>query len=56
MQYVSTPEKMNIPRAPSQNMDSRMHLKNGRSTGNGAYVPKGLTSRVMVAGTPKVGF
>jgi hypothetical protein len=31
-----------------------MHFKNGRSAGNGAYVWKGTTSRVMVASKPKV--
>jgi hypothetical protein len=31
------------------NTTSRMHLKNGRSAGNGAYAQKGITSRVMVA-------
>jgi hypothetical protein len=34
-------------------MTSRMHLKHGRSTGNGAYMQKGPTSRVMVASRPK---
>jgi hypothetical protein len=33
-----------------------MHLQNGRSAGNGAYVRKGTTSRVMVANRPKVRF
>jgi hypothetical protein len=33
-----------------------MHLKHGRSAGNGAYVWKGTTSRVMVASRPKVSF
>jgi hypothetical protein len=33
-----------------------MHLKNGRSSGNGAYAQKGITSRVMVANRPKVSF
>jgi hypothetical protein len=31
-------------------------FKNGRSTGNGAYVRKGTTSRVMVASMTKVSF
>jgi hypothetical protein len=31
-------------------------FKNGRSFGNGAYARKGSTSRVMVAGRPKVSF
>jgi hypothetical protein len=31
-------------------------FKNGRSTGNGAYVPKGNTWRVMEASRPKVRF
>jgi hypothetical protein len=31
-----------------------MHLKNGRSSGNGAYVQKGITSRVMVVSTKLV--
>jgi hypothetical protein len=40
---------------PSQNRTSRMHLKNGRSTGNDACVQKGTTSRVvMEASRPKV--
>jgi hypothetical protein len=33
-----------------------MHLKNGRSTGNGAYARKGTALRVMVASRPKVIF
>jgi hypothetical protein len=33
-----------------------MHLKNGRSTGNVAYVWKGTTLRVMVPSRPKVSF
>jgi hypothetical protein len=31
-----------------------MHLQNGGSAGNDAYVQKGTTSRVMVASRPKV--
>jgi hypothetical protein len=31
-------------------------FKNGRSTGNGAYTQKGITSREMEASRPKVGF
>jgi hypothetical protein len=31
-----------------------MHLKNGKSPGNGAYARKGITSRVMVATRSKV--
>jgi hypothetical protein len=31
-------------------------FKNGRSTGNGAYLWKWTTSRVMVASRPKVSF
>jgi hypothetical protein len=31
-------------------------FKNGRSAGNGAYAPKGTTSRVMLASRPKVRF
>jgi hypothetical protein len=30
--------------------------KNGRSSGKGAYVQKGITSRVMVVSRPKVSF
>jgi hypothetical protein len=37
-------------------MTSRMHLKSGRSTGNGAYAQNGTSSRVMVASSPKVSF
>jgi hypothetical protein len=33
-----------------------MCLQNGRSTGNGAYVQKGTTSRMMVASRFKVSF
>jgi hypothetical protein len=33
-----------------------MHLKNGRSAGNGAYAQKGTTWRVMVASSPKIIF
>jgi hypothetical protein len=33
-----------------------MHLKNGRSAGNGAYARKGTTSKVMVASRLKVSF
>jgi hypothetical protein len=33
-----------------------MHLKNGRSAGNGAYEQKETFSRVMVASRPKVSF
>jgi hypothetical protein len=40
----------------SQNKTSRMHLKNGRSAGNGAYMREGTTSRVMVANRPKLVF
>jgi hypothetical protein len=39
---------------PSQKKTFSMHLKNGRSTGNGEYARKGTTSRVMVASRPKV--
>jgi hypothetical protein len=35
-------------------MTSRMHLKNGRSAGNSAYMQKGTTLRAMVAIKPKV--
>jgi hypothetical protein len=31
-----------------------MHLKNGRSAGNGAYTQKGATLRVMLASMCKV--
>jgi hypothetical protein len=31
-------------------------FEKGRSAGNGAYVRKGTTSRVMVANSPKVNF
>jgi hypothetical protein len=31
-----------------------MHLKNGRSVGNGAYTREGTTSRVIVASRLKV--
>jgi hypothetical protein len=40
----------------SQNTTSRMHLKNIRSVGKGAYVRKRTTSRVMVASRPKIKF
>jgi hypothetical protein len=33
-----------------------MNLKNGRSTGNGAYVWKGATARVIMASRHKVSF
>jgi hypothetical protein len=33
-----------------------MHLKNGRSAGNGAYTWKGTTLRLMVANRPKISF
>jgi hypothetical protein len=33
-----------------------MHLKNGRSSGNGAYAQKGTALRVMVANSPKFSF
>jgi hypothetical protein len=36
--------------------DFRMHLKNGINTGNGAYMQKGTSSRVIVASRPKVSF
>jgi hypothetical protein len=36
---------------PSQNTTSSMHLTDGRSAGNGAYVRKGTTWRVMVVGS-----
>jgi hypothetical protein len=36
--------------------DFRMDLKNGRSAGNGVYLRKGTTLRVMVASRPKVSF
>jgi hypothetical protein len=39
---------------PSQNTNSRMHLQNGRSIRNGAYMRKGTTSSVMVGSRPKV--
>jgi hypothetical protein len=39
-----------------QNTNSRIHLKSGRSAGNGAYVRKGSISRVMVASRSKVSF
>jgi hypothetical protein len=38
------------------NTTSRMHLKNGRSAENRAYMQKGATSRVMAASRPKVSF
>jgi hypothetical protein len=41
---------------PSQNMVSRIHLKIGRSSGNGAYVWMGITSRMKLASRPKVNF
>jgi hypothetical protein len=41
---------------PSQNTTSRMHLKNGRRAGSGAYARKGTTSSVMVASMPEVSF
>jgi hypothetical protein len=31
-------------------------FKNGRSTGNGADIRKGTTSRMMVASRPKISF
>jgi hypothetical protein len=40
----------------SQNMTSRIPLKNGRSTGNGAYTQDGSTQRLMVACRPKISF
>jgi hypothetical protein len=33
-----------------------MHLKNGKSIGNGAYMQKGTNLGVMVASRPKVFF
>jgi hypothetical protein len=33
-----------------------MHLKSGRSAGNGAHTKKGTTSRVMVTSSPKIIF
>jgi DNA-directed RNA polymerase alpha subunit len=39
-----------------KNTTSRMHLKNGRSAGNGACARKGTISRVMVASRPKDSF
>jgi hypothetical protein len=41
---------------PPQNTTSRMHLKNCRSTKNGAYAQKGTISKVIVASRPKVSF
>jgi hypothetical protein len=41
---------------PSQNTPSRMHFKNGRSAGNGAYAREETTSKVMVASRSKVSF
>jgi hypothetical protein len=41
---------------PSQNTTFRMHLRNGRSAGNDAYVRKGTASRVVVVSRPKVSF
>jgi hypothetical protein len=38
------------------NTTSRMHLKKGRSTGNGAYERKRTSSKVMVASRPRVSF
>jgi hypothetical protein len=37
-------------------MTSRMHSKNGRSSGNGAEARKGTTSRIMVTSRFKVNF
>jgi hypothetical protein len=36
--------------------DFSMHLKNGISAGNGTYVQKGTTSKVMVTNKSKVSF
>jgi hypothetical protein len=36
---------------PSQNTISRMHLKIGRNSGNGAYVWNGTTPRMMMDGS-----
>jgi hypothetical protein len=33
-----------------------MHLKNGRSAENGAYVRKGTTSRMTMTSRPKISF
>jgi hypothetical protein len=41
---------------PSQNTTCRMHLRNCRSAGNGTYVQKGTTTRVIVTNMPKVSF
>jgi hypothetical protein len=38
------------------NTTSRMHLKDNRSAGNGAYAQNETTSRVMVTSRSKVGF
>jgi hypothetical protein len=39
---------------PSLNTISRMHSRNGRSVGNGAFARKGTTSRGIVSRKPKV--
>jgi hypothetical protein len=39
-----------------QNINPRIHLKNGRSAGTSAYARKGTISRVTVASRPKVSF
>jgi hypothetical protein len=41
---------------PSQNMTSRMHFKNGRSTESGVYTWNRTTLRVMMHYMPKVSF
>jgi hypothetical protein len=38
------------------NTTSRMHLRNGRSSGKGAYTRKGTASRAMVPSRPEVSF
>jgi hypothetical protein len=38
----------------SQNMTSRMYLKNGKSSEKGASTWKGTTLRVMMASRPKI--
>jgi hypothetical protein len=57
--FVSPVEDLNtieVIRAESQNTISRMHLKNGRSTGNGAYAWKGLLRRGWWPVGPKLDF
>jgi hypothetical protein len=45
-------ESQTVPNTLTE-LDFLDAFKNGRSTGNGAYAPKGTTSRIMVANRPK---